>query len=384
MDQAQSIPAAPRETRASPTGSSPILSIIVPTFNEIANIPLLIERLHAALGDIAWEVIFVDDNSPDGSVKLLREYGARDPRIRCIRRIGRRGLAGACIEGMLASSAPYLAVMDADLQHEESLLAEMLAILQRGEADIVVGSRYAGQDTPPHGLSQERLAGSRLANRLARGLLGLDLKDPMSGFFMIGRGIFEEVAPRLSGQGFKILADILASSPPHVCVRELPYAFRARLHGDSKLDSRVVLDFAGLIVAKATRDAVPVRFVGFLLVGATGILVHLLVLTGATEGLALPFVAAQTLGTIVSIASNFWLNNALTYRDQRLVGLAAVKGLLVFYVICAVGAISNIGVATWLYSNQPKWWVAGLLGSVVGATWNYAVSSVYVWRAPIA
>lgn len=384
----------------------PILSVVVPTFNESANVTPLIERLSAALHTVAWEVIFVDDNSPDGTAGVVREHGARDPRVRCIRRIGRRGLAGACIEGMLASQARYVAVMDADLQHDESLLADMLALLQRGEADLVVGSRgyedrdidmlallprgetsitpngdgAANANTEKEALSAERMAGSQLANRLARKVLGVELADPMSGFFMLERATFESIAPRLSTQGFKILADILASTPRELRVRELRFTFRPRLHGESKLDSRVVMDFVGLMIAKATRDAVPVRFLGFLLVGALGMLIHLATLKFALTGLAMEFATAQTVATFVSMTSNFFFNNALNYRDQRLSGLDAVRGLLLFYVICAVGAVSNIGVATWLYSNQPIWWVAGLLGSIVGATWNYALSSFYVWR----
>jgi dolichol-phosphate mannosyltransferase len=190
----------------------------------------------------------------------------------------------------------------------------------------------------------------------------------------------ERVAERLSPQGFKILADLLASARGELRVRELPYEFRARLHGASKLDSQVALDFLGLLISKASRNAVPVRFVSFLLVGASGVLVHLATLKACLAGFGMRFAAAQALATLVAMTSNFVLNNALTYRDQRLTGVAALKGLLLFYLICAVGAVSNIGVATWLYSNEPIWWLAGLFGSVVGAVWNYAVSSAVVWR----
>jgi dolichol-phosphate mannosyltransferase len=214
------------------------------------------------------------------------------------------------------------------------------------------------------------LRSSRLGGLLARAILRVDVTDPMSGFFMLRRELIEEIAPRLSTQGFKILADILTSAPGHLRVREVPYGFRARLHGASKLDNQVALDFLGLLVAKASANIVPVRFVSFLLVGASGVGVHLVALKLGLAILGIGFAAAQALATLVAMTSNFFLNNLLTYRDQRLTGLAALRGLLVFYVICAIGALSNIGVATWLYSNRPVWWLAGLLGSLVGAVWN--------------
>jgi dolichol-phosphate mannosyltransferase len=361
------------------TSAVPELTVVVPTFNEAANVPILVERTAQALAGVGWEIIVVDDDSPDGTAAVAKAIGARDPRVRCIRRVGRRGLAGACIEGMLASNAPFVAVMDADLQHDETMLADMLAELRGAHCDLVIGSRYLA-DSGTVALSTRRLASSRLAGRLTRVLLGVDVTDPMSGFFMLRRPLLEKLAGRLSTQGFKILADLLSCARGELRVRELPYGFRARLHGTSKLDSQVALDFFGLLVSKASRNAIPVRFVSFLLVGATGVLVHLATLKLSLSVLTLGFAAAQTLATIVAMTSNFFLNNALTYRDQRLTGAAAFKGLVLFCLICSVGAVSNIGVATWLYRNEPIWWLAGLLGSVVGAVWNYAVSSTVVWR----
>jgi dolichol-phosphate mannosyltransferase len=359
--------------------AAPELTVVVPTFNEGPNVPIVVERMARVLAGVAWEVIFVDDDSPDGTAAIAKALGDHDARVRCIRRVGRRGLAGACIEGMLASNARFVAVMDADLQHDEALLTEMLSRLRGGQYDLVVGSRYLA-DANPDGLSRPRLVSSRLAGIVSRGILGIEATDPMSGFFMLRRQLLETIAPRLSTQGFKILADILTSAPGRLRVSEVPYRFRARLHGASKLDSQVALDFLGLLVAKATRNAMPVRFVSFLLVGASGIVVHLLALKASLSLLDLSFAAGQTLATLIAMTSNFFLNNAVTYRDQRLTGAHALKGLLIFYVICAIGAVSNIGVATWLYSNRPVWWLAGLLGSVVGAVWNYAVSSALVWR----
>ena len=367
---------------ASPLTAAPVvpeLTIVVPTFNERENIPIVADRVARVLAGIAWEIIFVDDDSPDGTAAAARALGEQDARIRCIRRVGRRGLAGACIEGMLASQARYVAVMDADLQHDEGVLADMLALLERGEHDLVIGSRYLAKGSAD-GLSRSRLASSHLGGLLARKILAIPVTDPMSGFFMLRRDVVDAIAPKLATQGFKILADILTSARGRLRIAELPYGFRARLHGASKLDAQVALDFLGLLVAKATANTVPVRFVSFLLVGATGVAVHLAALKAGLALLGLDFGAAQALATLVAMTSNFFLNNAVTYRDQRLTGAAAIKGLFAFYAICAVGALSNIGVATWLYSNEPIWWLAGLFGSVVGAVWNFALSSALVWR----
>jgi dolichol-phosphate mannosyltransferase len=357
---------------------APELSVIVPTFNEQANIPILVERLGHVLAGRDWEVIFVDDNSPDGTAAVIRTIGAADSRVRCIRRIGRRGLAGACLEGMLASQARYVAVMDADLQHDETRLAAMLDALRANRADIVIASRYVDGGTSD-GLSPLRAKVSRWSNRVTQLLLGIDLTDPMSGFFMIRRDAFERLAPSLSSQGFKILLDLLATARGSLRMLELPSVFRERQHGISKLDSKVALDFAALVVAKLTNDAVSARFMLFCLVGLTGLVVHLGILRGLLAA-ALSFGVAQALATIVAIAWNFVLNNLLTYRDQRLAGWRFVIGLLGFEAICAVGAISNIGIATWIYDYDSVWWIAGLGGALIGTVWNFVVSAALVWR----
>jgi dolichol-phosphate mannosyltransferase len=358
--------------------SSPELTIVVPTFNEHANIATLVGRIKHSLAGINWEIIFVDDDSPDGTSAVAKAIGELDPRVRCIRRIGRRGVAGACIEGMLASNARYVAVMDADLQHDEALLGEMLRRLRDEGSDLVIGSRYLVEGCV-EGLSSKRLSWSRAATVLVRRILRIDVTDPLSGFFMLRREVIEKIAPRLSIEGFKVLVDILASARGKLRVRELPYGFRARIHGVTKLDSRVTLDFFELLAGKATGNIVPSRFVSFVLVGAVGVLVHLVSLK-ISLNLGFEFTAAQTFATVIAMTSNFFMNNASTYRDQRLTGAAALRGLLLFYLICAAGAASNIGVANWLYTNKPVWWLAGLLGSFVGAVWNYAVSSAVVWR----
>jgi dolichol-phosphate mannosyltransferase len=359
--------------------ATPQLSVIVPTFNERDNVTPLFRRLEATLAGVAWEVIFVDDNSPDGTWDVVRQLARQDTRIRCIRRIGRRGLSGACIEGILASSAPCAAVIDADLQHDEAQLPKMLALLQAGEADLVVGSRYIAGGSA-ESFNKQRAGASALATEVAKRVLRVKIADPMSGFFMIRRDRFEQLAPQLSTQGFKILLDIVATARGNLRVKEIPFTFGSRLHGESKLDSMVALDFLGLVLAKLTHDVVSLRFLLFAMVGSLGLVVHLAALFIALNELDLLFPQAQACGAIVAMTSNFILNNFLTYRDQRLKGFAILRGLLLFYLVCSVGLFANVGVAFSVYDKQPIWWLAGAAGALMGVVWNYAMSGLFVWR----
>jgi dolichol-phosphate mannosyltransferase len=358
---------------------APQLSVIVPSFNERDNVTMLYRRLETALAGTAWEVIFVDDNSPDGTWDVVRTLARDDCRVRCIRRIGRRGLSGACIEGILASSAPYAAVIDADLQHDETRLPVMLALLQAGEADLVVGSRYV-EGGSADSFNKQRAGASALATAVARRVLRVAIADPMSGFFMIRRDRFEQLAPQLSTQGFKILLDIVATARGDLKVREIPYSFGSRLHGESKLDSTVALDFLGLVLAKLTHDVVSLRFLLFAMVGLIGLFVHLATLFVTLEIFDMSFPEAQACGALLAMTSNFILNNFLTYRDQRLRGFAILRGLLLFYLVCSVGLFANVGVAFSVYDQEPIWWLAGAAGALMGVVWNYAMSGLFVWR----
>jgi dolichol-phosphate mannosyltransferase len=359
--------------------ATPALSVVVPTFNERDNVTTLFHRLETALAGKAWEVIFVDDNSPDGTWDVVRGLARQDSRVRCIRRIGRRGLSGACIEGILASSAPCAAVIDADLQHDETQLPKMLALLEAGEADLVVGSRYIAGGSADS-FNKQRAGASQFATEVARRVLRVKIADPMSGFFMIRRDRFEQLAPQLSTQGFKILLDIVATARGALRVKEIPYTFASRLHGESKLDSMVALDFLGLVLAKLTHDVVSLRFLLFAMVGSIGLFVHFAALFVALEAFDLPFPNAQGAAALCAMTSNFILNNFLTYRDQRLKGLGILRGLLLFYLVCSVGLLANVGVAWSVFDQEPIWWLAGAAGALMGVVWNYAMSGLFVWR----
>jgi dolichol-phosphate mannosyltransferase len=354
--------------------------VVIPTFNERDNIELLVQKLEQALEDHSWEAVFVDDDSPDGTAAAVRAIARRDSRIRCIQRVGRRGLSSAVIEGMLSSSADYFAVLDGDLQHDETLLPDMVGILQQDpNVDVVVGSRYV-RGGGFGDWNSNRVAISRFATQLSRRITKVDLTDPMSGFFMIRRLALESVVHRISGRGFKILLDIFASSPRPLVYRELPFEFRARVHGESKLDALVVWEYFALILDKTVGHIVPVRFFMFGLVGGFGVFVHFMSLWLLNQGLEFAFVWSQVGATIVAMTSNFYLNNIFTYRDQQLKGWHALRGLLSFYAVCGFGVIANVGVASFVFEQDYTWWIAGGAGAVVGVVWNFAVSSVFTWK----
>ena len=269
--------------------------------------------------------------------------------------------------------------MDGDLQHDEALLPRMLAVLQTEPVDVVIGSRYvAGGGLGQWDAGRARMSG--LATRLSRLVLRTEVADPMSGFFMLPRTVFDQAAPRLSAIGFKILLDVLASLPARPVVRELPYQFRTRGAGESKLDSGVLFDFALLLLDKLGRGVVPVRFVMFAAIGALGLVAHLLVLRlGLVAGLA--FEAAQAVATGCAILGNFLLNNTITFRDRRLRGPRLVRGLVVFAVVCGLGAIANLNIAALMVdAGHQTWWAAGVVGAAMSLVWNYAVGSTLTWR----
>lgn len=365
------------------TGTAvPDLAVIVPSFNERENIELLYEKLAVALKDIPFEMVVVDDDSPDGTAALTRELAQVYPNVRCIRRYGRRGLASACVEGMAATAAPFLAVIDADLQHDERILPQMLEQAKDG-ADLVVGSRFVGKGSAAGGLSRTRQRGSELATRLASLVVGQSVCDPMSGFFLMPRRTFDAVASQLNKDGFKILLDLVATSRRQgrkLSIVEVPYTFRPRHAGESKMSPLIVVQYLGLWLSQMTGGLLPTTFLLFAMVGATGIFVHMAMLGLATGPLGLPFVPAQVIATLVAMTSNFFLNNVLTYADRRLHGAKLWLGLMGFYVICSLGGIANISVASMVYDLRHQTFISGLAGAIMSSVFNYAVTRVFTWR----
>ena len=356
------------------------LAVVIPTFNEKANVATLIAKLDQALAGRNWEAIFVDDDSPDGTADAAREIARLDKRVRVIQRIGRRGLSSACIEGMCATAAPVVAVIDGDLQHDETLLPAMLDLLKNEETDVVIGSRFVTGGCTGE-WDSDRVAKSALATRMSRRVLKCDLNDPMSGFFMIRTDIVRRLAPSLSAIGFKILLDLLTASPTPLRFVEVPYTFRCRTEGESKLDHVVAMEYLIAIYDRMFGRVVPVRFAMFSAIGVLGVGIHMAVLTALFVGFGTHFLVGEIVATLAALTFNFFLNNALTYRDRRLKGWRQlVDGWVSFAVICSVGAIANVGIAAFLYEMRDGAWAASaLIGVLVGAVWNYALSSKFTW-----
>ena len=354
------------------------LSIIVPTYNERDNIGELSSRVASELSAVNWELIFVDDNSPDGTAIIAQQLGRIDPRVRCIRRVGRRGLASACIEGMLSSNARFFIVMDADLQHDPSSLPEIYKLLISNTADLVIASRYMSGGTVSD-WDERRKSMSRLATRLAKIICNRPISDPMSGFFGLKREVLDACLVKLSTIGFKILLDIIASSDRDIRISEVPLQFSSRATGQSKLNYNVMWEYILLILDKLFGNYIPVRFMAFATIGATGIFVHMIVLAVFFKGIGLQFAVSQAIATGVAIIFNYTLNNILTYAGHTLQGIDWIKGLISFSLICGVGAVANVGAANYLFLKDFQWALAAVSGIVLSAVWNYAVTAQYTW-----
>ena len=354
------------------------LTVVVPTLNEAGNVELLLERLTLSLAGIEWEAIFVDDGSTDGTPDTLTRIAQADRRVRLIRRIGRRGLSSAVVEGALSSTTPIIAVIDADLQHDERILPDLYRAVRDGGHELAIGTRYAGNGSTGD-WDESRLKISRFATALASPIMKTRLSDPMSGFFAIRREVLLEAAPRLSNVGYKILLDVVASVRRPLQVAEVGYTFGTRQNGESKLDEMVALEYLELLLDKAIGRFVPVKLVQFGAIGMLGVGVHLSLLYLALNLAGAVFATAQATAVIGAMTFNFALNNKFTYRDRQLKGFAWVGGLFSFYLVCSVGAVANVGIGSLVYEQFHGWWLAGIAGAIVGSVWNYVASGWLTW-----
>ncbi|WP_223177145.1 glycosyltransferase [Sphingomonas rhizophila] len=353
------------------------MTVVIPTFNEVDNVEILLDRIGLALAEVEWEAIFVDDGSKDGTPELVERLAQQDRRVRLIRRIGRRGLSSAVVEGALASTAPVIAVIDADLQHDEKILPDLYREVASGK-ELAIGTRYAGTGSTGD-WDANRLKISRFATSLAAPIMKTPLSDPMSGFFAIRRSVLLEAAPNLSSVGYKILLDLVASAPRELSSSEVGYTFGTRQHGESKLDQTVALEYLELLLDKTVGRFIPVKLILFGAVGMIGVIVHLTLLKLLMAGLGESFAWAQAGAVIGAMTFNFAMNNRFTYRDQQLKGAAWIKGLVSFMLVCSVGAVANVGIGSLVYSHWAEWWIAGIAGAVVGSVWNYVASGWLTW-----
>ena len=354
------------------------MTVVIPTLNEVGNVEILLDRIGLALAGVEFEAIFVDDGSTDGTPELVTQIAQADRRVRLIRRIGRRGLSSAVVEGALASTSPVIAVIDADLQHDERILPELFAAIASGGNELAIGTRYAAAGSTGD-WDEGRLRISRFATRLAAPIMKTPLTDPMSGFFAVRRDVLLDAAPHLSSVGYKILLDLVASHPRSLKVAEVGYTFGVRTSGTSKLDQMVALEYLELLLDKTIGRFIPVKLVQFGAIGTIGVGVHLALLYVFLNAVGAAFGTAQAAAVIGAMTFNFALNNRFTYRDRQLRGPAWVRGLMSFYLVCSLGAVANVGIGSLVYDRLPEWWVAGIAGAVVGSVWNYAASGWLTW-----
>jgi dolichol-phosphate mannosyltransferase len=355
------------------------LAVIVPTYNERLNLIPLITCLDQALVGIDFEVLFVDDDSTDSTAAAARSLAQHDSRIRVIQRVGRRGLASAAVEGMLATSAPFLLVMDADLQHDERIIPAMLEKIESEGLDVVVATRNA-EGGSMGDFAAERVGLSKAGRFLSSMVCPVPVSDPMSGFFVVRSEYFHRVVHNLSCIGFKILVDLLASAGGPVKVGEVGFRFRSRVNGESKLDILVALEYLQLLLHKLTRGTIPVSYLLFGLMGSVGVCCNFLLTALFSYSLHRDFKSAQLAGALITIAVNFLLNNQLTFRSARLRGRSLLAGLSIFYLCCSIGLFAQVTVASALHTTGMNWAAATLAGIAVGSVWNYSTAFLFVWQ----
>ena len=324
-----------------------------------------------------YEVIVVDDDSPDRTWELAQELGEQDPRITCYRRVDRRGLSSAIVDGLSLGRGQRLLVMDADLQHDTTKVPLLLAALD--QAPIAIGTRYA-KDGDVGEWSKKRVFLSQVATVACQFVLGIRASDPMSGFFAIRRADFLTIAPRLNPRGYKILMEILhLLHGPQVA--EVAYVFAPRVAGESKLSTRVIWDFVLSLIELLSRRIISARFLKYGMVGASGVIVqyaaffliwrHFIGEEGATA-----------LAIATAACSNYLINNWWTFSDRAHRGaLDIVRGATFFLVISGTGALINQAVTWYLHDKRTlPLYAAMACGILVGTVWNYYLNLDLTWR----
>lgn len=371
-----------------------LLTVVLPTYNESKNIPILIERLTKVLAKIDYEILVVDDNSPDRTYEVVDQIGAKNPRVRCIRRIHERGLSSAVMTGMASSSAKYYAVMDADLQHDEAILPGLLKAVNQEGFDLAVGSR-AAEDGSFGEFSRLRRFISWTATMLAKMLLPVNVKDPMSGYFMVSREVFQQAEEKINPLGFKILLEFLGRVPG-LRVKEVGYTFRNRVHGETKLSGSVIRNYIVALMDLRFGHLVSPIFILYCLVGASGIIVYMLtVALGDALGMPLirdvwpaPFNALPSswlLGFGLSVTNNYVWNNYITFHERRHKSLALVSGFATFFLISLIGlliqtSVSYLLAATGLFAAHAGSGINRAIGITVAVITNYYLNLNFTWR----
>lgn len=375
----------------------PVVSVITPTFNEADNVPLLVERLHRALDGIPHEIVVADDDSPDRTWEVAEELAVDDPTITVMRRFHDPGLSASVLDGMSVARGQTLAVIDADLQHDETILATMVERVRSGAADVCVGSRSTVGGGYGDWTTSRRLV-SWVATLIARLLLRVPVSDPMSGYFVVSRRAYEDTAPRINPQGFKILLEFIGRNRD-LRVEEVGYEFSRRIHGETKLNRSVIRSYLlGVAELRVGRQVDPV-FLLYVLVGIIGLVVNSVAFTAA-EALGFPVVTTGLNEEIDPIATSFIfslqlsivvlfvLNNEFTFWEQRYRGWSLLPAFVVYEAMTLVGTGVHIAVFTFLqetgflltFLDGATRTVHNLIGAVVALIINWYLNTTYLWR----
>ena len=368
------------------------LSVISPTLNEVENVPRLVEQLARALRDIDYEILIVDDNSADLTWSVAQEISSTNPRVRTLRRMQNPGLGAAVIDGFSAAEGDVIACIDADLQHDPSILPKMLKELQKG-TDVVVGSRHVDGGSTGE-WDRFRRFQSWMATKTAQFLLGIRLKDPMSGYFLLSRKDFCEVKDDLNGKGFKILLEILASLRTSK-IKEVPYTFRSRARGQSKLSGRVIFQYFHQVwrLCSSSRH-LSIRFLKSAVVGGIGVLINLFVMVLLLKLTKIQNWRASAIASLAANVQNYVLHSVWSYVTDARKDFRKLQGYFSYLLVSAAGLVvttaSYAGLG-WALAHTPLMdpgaptlaFSARLscqfVAIVLGIRFNYALNKIFAW-----
>ena len=356
------------------------VALIVPTYNERENIEALYTTVASALSGLDWEIMFVDDNSPDGTAAAAEALASKDPRVRLVVRFHDRGLTSAVLQGIYSVTMPNVVVTDADLQHDLLKVPEMLRLLNADEADLVIATRYQAEGSAGGLSTRFRTLLSDLGTRIGKVLFRVPVSDPMSGFFAFRRKSLLPVLTRVDPLGFKILLDVLLLGRGQMRVREVPYSFHSRHAGSSKLNWRVQWDFMIQVLYHLMHGFIPHDLISFVLVGASGAVLQFTIL-GIFYAAGLAAETGQAAAIVSVTLWNFLLNHYLTFHRELKLGRDLLQKFVLYALATAIGIMLNISAATLtLESLRLSRLPESLLGACIDTIWRFAIARSLIWR----